>query len=170
MTLKTPALFAAALLGTATFLGCDANETDSIGTTIDTADTDTVVVAPDDAAGSGGSAMDRIRSGAADATSRVEGMADQAGGDLAATADNLKARASDGVAAASDLAAGKLEEARGMIDQIREMVANRDFSGAQDMLNKLENMPMYDKLPASVTEPIAGLRDKIQAGLNAMNK
>ena len=114
--------------------------------------------------------MDRIRTGAADATADVEGMAGDAGGDLAATAENLKAKASDGAAAAGDLAAGKLEEAKGMIDQIREMVGNRDFSGAQEMLTKLENMPMYDKLPASVTDNVASLRDKIQAGLNAMNK
>ena len=87
-----------------------------------------------------------------------------------ATAENLKEKASDGMSAAGDLAAGKLEEAKGMIDQIREMVTNRDFSGAQEMLTKLENMPMYDKLPASVTDNVASLRDKIQAGLNAMNK
>ena len=111
MTLKTPALLAAVLLSTAAFVGCDANETDGLNTTIDPSnpidgdvddissdlvETDDMNMDADGLEGlddADGSAMDRIRTGAADATADVKGMAGEAGGDIAATAENLKEKA-----------------------------------------------------------------------------
>ncbi len=115
----------------------------------------------DDAKDSGGEMKDSIQE---QAESAVEGIKDKA----AEKADEVKDAAADKVdevkEEAGDMVAELSGKATDMIDQVKQMIADKDFSKAQELLNQLKELPGLDKLPQGLQDQIANLQGMIDKG------
>jgi uncharacterized lipoprotein NlpE involved in copper resistance len=148
--MKRSTLAAALLIAGASFVGCDTRE-EPITTP------PPAVPATRPAASTG--AMDTLKGAATDVQTRGAAATD------AAAVKATEARDAT-AAAATDAKNTAVATAQKYYDQAKEMIAKRDFSGAQDLVTKLESL--QSQLPAEWQAKITELKSSLTKLRSAM--